>query len=292
MGALIPSDRGFIADARQTRLEKRHRPVGRGLIVCACILFAFVLAVLFVPRDLTIGPVDSKDVKGVPTNNSYQFRVYALNQTSIQTSENGTRFSFCVGDLPFGLCSLQFGDFRKDTNYSLRYYGGSGILVSACGENATMAIRESTGRLISKVQYHGQGLIVLSGETQYCSYPSGVTWNGTDAMVQDWRTGSWTPDDGILIEHPKNVTLSNAKFYVMVFDPAGNVLVPEYEVVPVIAMTLLLVAFLRDRRVGQEPKDITNLTRVGVVYSSPRNAQWILGCCKRFCRLPRSRFNR
>ncbi|MBU1915397.1 MAG: hypothetical protein KJ563_09415, partial [Candidatus Thermoplasmatota archaeon] len=233
-----------------SRFEKRHKPVGRGLMVCAGILIAFVLAVLFIPRDLTIGSVDSKDTQSVPTNNSYEFRVYALNQTSIEISENGTYFSFDIGDLPFDLGSLQFGDFRTDTNYSLRYYGGSGILVSARGENATIAIRESTGRLISEVQYHGQGLIVLSGETKYCSYPSGVTWNGTDAMVQDWRAGTWAPDDGILIEHPKNVTLSDAKFYVMVFEPAGNTLIPEYEVVPVIALTLLLVAFLRYRKGG------------------------------------------
>jgi hypothetical protein len=250
MGALISPDHGFIADAHRLRFERRHRPVGRGLMVGVGLLLAFVLAVLFVPRDLTIGSADSKDIQSVPTNNSYEFRVYALNKTSIKVSENGTYFSFNVGDLPFDLGSLRFGDFRTDTNYSLSYYGGSGILVSARGENATMTIRESTGRLISEVRYHGQGLIVLSGETKYCSYPSGVTWNGTDAMVQDWRAGTWTPDDGILIEHPKNVTLSDAKFYVMVFEPAGNVLVSEYEVVPVIALTILLVAFLRYRKDG------------------------------------------
>ena len=247
MGALISPDHGFIADARQPRLEKRHKSIGRGLVISAGILLAFVLAVLFVSRDLTIGSADSKDIQSAPSDNSYEFRVYALNKTSIKVSENGTYFSFNVGDLPFDLGSLRFGDFRTDTNYSLSYYGGSGILVSARGENATMTIRESTGRLISEVRYHGQGLIVLSGETKYCSYPSGVTWNGTDAMVQDWRAGTWTPDDGILIEHPRNVTLSDAKFYVMVFEPAGSTLIPEYEVVPVIALTLLLVVFLRGR---------------------------------------------
>jgi len=250
MGALISPDHGFIGDARQPRFEKRHKPIGRGLMVGAVILFAFVLAVLFVPRNLTVGSVNNKDIQSAPTNNRYEFRVYALNQTSIKISENGTYFSFNIGDLPFGLGSLQFGDFRTDTNYSLSYYGGSGILVNARGENATISIRESTGKLISEVRYHGQGLVVLSGETKYCSYPSGVTWNGTDAMVQDWRAGTWAPDDGILIEHPKNVTLSDAKFYVMVFEPAGNILIPEYEVAPVIALTLLLVAFLRNRKAG------------------------------------------
>ncbi len=248
MGALISPDRGFIADAPQFRSEKRHRPVGRMLMIGAGILVAFILAGLFVSRDLTLGSVDSKDIQSVPTNNSYEFRVYALNQTSIEISENGTYFCFDIGDLPFDLGSLQFEDFRTDTNYSLNYYGGSSILANARGENALIAIKESTGKLISEVHYHGQDLIVLSGETKYCSYPSGVTWNGTDAMVQDWRAGTWTPDDGVLIEHPKNVTLSDAKFYVMVFEPAGTTLLPEYDVVPVIALTLLLVAFFRNRK--------------------------------------------
>jgi len=250
MGALISLDHGFVAAAYQCRLEKRRKPVGRVLVIGVGILVAFVIAGLFVQRDLTIGSVDTKDTNSVPANNSYEFRVYALNQTSSMTTEDGTCFCFDIGDLPFDLCSLQFGDFRTDTNYSLKYFGGSGILVSACGENATLVIREYTGRIISEVRYHGQGLIVLSGETKYCSYPSGASWNGTDAMVQDWRGGTWAPDDGILIEHPENVSLSDAKFYVMVFEPAGSMLLPEFGVVPVIALTLLLVAFLRNRKVG------------------------------------------
>ena len=250
MGALISPDHGLIADARRSRSGNRHRPIGRGSMVGVGILVAFTLALLFVPKGLTFGSVDSNDVQSVPRNNSYEFKVYALNQTSVRISENGTYFSFRVEDLPFDIRSLRFGDFRTDTNYTLSYYAGSGILVSARGNNATLAIRESTGRLISEVRYHGQDLIVLTGETKYRSYPSGVTWNGTDAMVQDWRAGKWTPGDGILIEHPESVTLGEAKFYVMVFEPVGNMQIPEYEVVPVIALTLLLVAFLRNRKDG------------------------------------------
>jgi hypothetical protein len=250
MGALISADHGFIADSHRSVSEKRRKPSWRGLVVIASILLSVVLAALTISQNVPIGSVDTKDTKSVPANNSYEFRVYALNQTSSMTTENGTCFCFDIGDLPFDLCSLQFGDFRTDTSYSLKYFGGSGILVSACGENATLVIRECTGRLISEVRYHGQGLIVLSGETKYCSYPSGASWNGTDAIVQDWRGGTWAPGDGILIEHPENVSLSDAKFYVMVFEPAGSMLLPECEVVPVIALTLLLVAFLRNRKVG------------------------------------------
>jgi hypothetical protein len=250
MGALISPDNGFIADAHQPKLEKRRTPIGRGLMVCTCILFAFVLAALIVPKALTIRSADSRDVQSAPTDNSYEFRVYALNKTSMNVSEDGTYFSFEIGNLPFDLGSLQFGDFRTDKNYTQSYFGGSGILVSAYGGNATMSIRERAGKLISEVHYHGQDLIVLSGETKYCSYPSGVTWNGTDAMVQDWRAGTWTPSDGILVEHPKNVTLSDAKFYVMVFEPAGSVQVPEFESFPVIALTILLVVYFGNRKAG------------------------------------------
>jgi hypothetical protein len=147
-----------------------------------------------------------------------------------------------------------FGDFRNDDSFVATYYGGSGILLDAEGSNGRICLRECGGKIAASIDYAGQALVVFGGETVYMSYPGMVTFDGVDMMIQDWRSGNWSPSDGILMEHPANITLSYARFFVMLFVPAYNPTIPEFDL-PVTALLacLALISAVRVRRKTDAP---------------------------------------
>ena len=195
----------------------------------------------------SIGPATSGEPDtGVP---EYRYRVYTLNVTTKSVRDNGTFFSFRTGDLPFDLSSIRFGDFRTDPLYNQTYYGGSGILANANGTGAIITLKEGNGKTIDTIAYHGQNLIVFDGETRTTSYPNGTTSrSGTDAMIQDWREGAWSPADGIIIGHPGNVSISNSSLFIIVYEPTGGLHLPEFEVLPIVVAAIVLILFLGRRR--------------------------------------------
>ena len=212
------------------------------LILALGISFALALGVLL-PREDKGAEDRNSSVEGSPRL-VYEFRVYPLDATTMTRTQNGTVFSFDVSDLPFDFNSIYFGDFRLDNKHSHIYYAGSGIRVNATGANATVTLKEGNGKAVSRIDYHGQDQILFNGWIESVTYPGVMTtYNGTDLMVQDWRIGSWAPNDGILVEHPTNVTPQSASFFLMAFEPQIASGIPEFSTVvtPVVTLTTLVV---------------------------------------------------
>lgn len=242
----ISSNRGFIADLYSpiSRTIPKHK--NRALIAVSVLALAFLLALLFHPVPSKGNDTSSETIAPSPANNSYEFRVYSLTHTFVIPSANGTVFFFDLTQLPINFASIKFGDFRGDTQYRSIYYAGSGILLNASGSNASIKLKEGNGKLISNVFYHGQRLVVLNGQTTtHINCNSHSVYSGTDLMVQDWRNGSWTPNDGILIEHPNNVTISGARFCLAVYQPVASAQVPEFELLPATMIAFFVVVLAR-----------------------------------------------
>jgi hypothetical protein len=181
-----------------------------------------------------------------PANNSYVFKVYALNHTSTRAVSNGTALFFDLIQLPFNFNGVQFGDYRMDSQCSATYYAGSGVLLNSSGTNAWIALAEGNGKLVSRVFYRGQTTVALNGQTTtYINSSRPAAYNGTDLMVQDWRNGNWTPNDGIIIEHPKNVTISGATFYLAVYQPGVSAQMPEFDLLPAVLSVFVVVVLVR-----------------------------------------------
>jgi hypothetical protein len=210
--------------------------------VLLALVVSFVLALAW---SSSVAGNDDKDKGGsdsVSQSLGYVFKVHALNSLSRFVTSNGTIFRFDGQGLPFDFASLKFGDYREDTTFSQRYYGGSGMLVNASGGIATITLREGNGRFVTSVTYQGQSQLVFNGKVESVTYPnSRTTYVGTDQMIQDWRARAWTPNEGALLEHPANLTLTDAKFFVMTMEPSGLADIPEYELLPVLAACVMIV---------------------------------------------------
>ncbi len=242
MPSLVPLARGFTADLRYevTTSRRRRHHIPAAAVVLG-LLISVVLLIQILPGNKSTESTESNKSLPSVTANPYQWRVYMLNQSSVLEQTSGTAFSFRTEDLPFSFDSILFGDFRADVDHQATYYGGCGILVNASGNPASVVLRERTGEFIASVQYAGQELIVFSGERRSVSYPTASTsYHGTDMLVEDWRNGTWSPNDGILIEHPGNVTVTESVFCFMVFEPAGGVMVPEFSSLATIVIIVLI----------------------------------------------------
>lgn len=199
---------------------------------------------------------DDQETATAIANNSYRFRIYALNQSMVQHKSTSTQFHFNTNDLPIGIDAVIFEDFRTDTSYQSTYYGCSGILMNASGANAEITLRESSGKFISTLEYHGQNPVVFGSMAWSTSGSAAKTFNGTDILVLDWRAGEWTPAQGIILEHPSNVTLMKAKFFVMVFAPGYDQEIPEFDLLVGPVLATMLILFIRKQRVsGAQEKD-------------------------------------
>jgi len=253
MPPLVPNDNGFTADMRVTldppKRRWRHGPV----MALAVIVASLVLGITLSPTtdDEAVTETNNSQQSVVQVN--YQWKVYVLNQTERSEATNGTTFSFNNDDLPQEFGTILFGDFRTDTYGQGTYYGGCGILVEASGASETITLREIDGKFVSSVQYNGQDPVVFSGERRSVSYPNLTTsYYGTDLIVQDWRNGTWSPDQGILVEHPVDVTMVGSEFYLMLFEPESDIEIPEFQDLPlVLALTLGVMAIVSRRNRGE-----------------------------------------
>jgi hypothetical protein len=209
---------------------------------------AFLLASLLHPIPGKASETSTDSAAPPPANNSYVFKVYALNHTSTRAVSNGTALFFDIAQLPVNFSSVQFGDYRMDSQYRATYYAGSGVLLNSSGTNAWIALTEGNEKLVSRVFYRGQTTVALNGQTTtYINSSRPAAYDGTDLMVQDWRNGNWTPNDGIIIEHPKNVTISGARFYLAVYQPGVSAQIPEFDLLPAVASIFVVVILARRR---------------------------------------------
>jgi hypothetical protein len=240
MPPLAPKNSGFTADLRATPNPlKRHARRGPFMAI-AVIVASLVLGVTLIPNLEKEAVTETNNSQQSVVQINYLWKVYVLNQTGRSDAANGTTFSFNNDDLPQEFSTILFGDFRADTDGEGTYYGGCGILVKASGASETITLREIDGKFVSSVQYNGQDPVVFSGERRSVSYPNVTTsYFGTDLIVQDWRRGTWSPNQGILVEHPVNVTMVESEFYLMLFEPEGDLEIPEFNDLPlVLALTL------------------------------------------------------
>lgn len=246
MSSLRSSDLGFIADSL---VLKNGPPPKQRHKAALIIISSFLVVLLLVPwlcqnhenAKTSVGGNQASD----SSNGSYLLREYSLDETARETNGTSTSFFFETADLPFNLSSLRFGDFREDTQHIYTYYAGSGITLNATGTSARIFLRESNWKLICGAFYHGQGVVAFNGQTTtYSKSDASTAYNGTDIMVQDWKNGDWTPCDGALVEHPRNVTFDKAEFYLLVYEPGSTEQIPEFSsvafVVPLAAVMILI----------------------------------------------------
>ena len=246
MAPFTSSSRGLIADLHPQRTERCSRRKSRAAIAISLLGLAFLLVSLLHPIPGKASKTSTDGAAPSPANNSYVFKVYALNHTSTKAVSNGTAFFFDIAQLPVNFSGLQFGDYRMDSRYSATYYAGSGVLLNSTGTNAWIALAEGNGKLVSRVFYRGQTIVALNGQTTtYINISRPAAYNGTDLMVQDWRNGNWTPNDGIIIEHPKNVTISGARFYLAVYQPGVSAQMPEFDLLPAVMSVFVVVLLAR-----------------------------------------------
>jgi len=253
MAPLIPRDIGFTAELRANAVPHSMRRGRRRAIAFVAIIASLSLGLILVPS--------AEEESGSETSNSsqsvvpveYKWKVYVLNQTSMYDASNGTVFSFRTEDLPHEFGSILFGDFRADLEGEGTYYGGCGILVEASGSCASIILRETDGKFISSVPYNGQDPVVFSGERRSVSYPSVTTsCYGTDLIIQDWRNGTWAPDEGILVEHPEEVTMVASEFCLMLFEPEGDIEIPEFgDFATVIVLAVGTLTIVTRRALGR-----------------------------------------
>lgn len=255
MAPFTSSNRGFIADLHPQRSEGCSRRKSRVAVAISILGLALLLASLIhsIPGKASETSTDSSAPS--PANDSYVFKVYALNHTSTRAVSNGTALFFDIAQLPVNFSRVRFGDYRTDSQFSATYYAGSGVLLNSSGTNAWIALAEGNGKLVSRVFYRGQTIVALNGQTTtYINSSRPAAYNGTDLMVQDWRNGNWAPNDGIIIEHPENVTISGARFYLAVYQPGVSAQMPEFDlllpIVGFVAITLVLI-----RRSGKSSRD-------------------------------------
>ena len=191
---------------------------------------------------------DEDQAVSVVPSNRYEFKVYALNQSRAAQRDTLTQFCFNSGDLPIGITSIDLGDFRKDAAFQNTYYGCSGILMNASGSHASITLRESSGKFIGTVVYQGQDPVVFGSSAWSSSDSNAKTFDGTDILVIDWRAGSWTPESGVIVEHPRNVTVSQARFFVMVFAPGYDQEIPEFDMLFASVLLVGIVLMIKRRR--------------------------------------------
>jgi hypothetical protein len=253
MAPLTPRDIGFTAELRVNAVLRSTRRRRSRAIAFAVVIASIALGLMLLPgaEEEAASETSNSQQSVVPVE--YKWRVYVLNQTSMSDSSNGTTFSFRTEDLPQDFGSILFGDFRSDQSGEGTYYGGCGILVEASGTSASIVLRETDGKFISSVAYNGQDPVVFSGERRSVSYPSVTTsYYGTDLIIQDWRNGTWAPDEGILVEHPEDVTMVASEFCLMLFEPEGDIEIPEFgDFTTVIVLAVGALTILTRRSLGK-----------------------------------------
>ena len=239
-----------LLDTQEKRRNKRKKN-HFALVFISSLAVAFILLSLFIQSRGEEESVNGDKSSITPLDNGYEMKVYALNDTMRSPLSFGTLFTFDAHELPFEFGSLRFGDPREDTEYSSRYYAGMGFLANASGSNASLIFWEGNGNLIQEVAYQGQSLIALGGwesnSTDNTGSVMNQSWGSMAIPAHDWKDGSWVPEDGILIEHPANVTISKATIDLIVFEPTSNTDIPEFTPLHVSILAAFLILLARRR---------------------------------------------
>lgn len=248
-------EHGIVADTYLHRPHTRakNRRIKHMVVLSSALGFALVLLsrlTLDVPQE---DAASKQYTAAEQANDSYEFAVYTLNHTSKTATQAWTAFTFDTTQLPFEFEDLLFGEHRGDTEFSSRYYAGMSLLAWAEGSRATVRFLESGGKEVDHISYQGQFLIVLNGWERVSVDGQGNViehaWGSMQIPAYDWRDGSWSPEDGIIAEHPTNVTFSSATLCVMVYEPSKSTDIPEFGLLPVcISVVLLTTAAERLRR--------------------------------------------
>lgn len=249
-------ERGLTADLYLSRptVGARPRRFKRATVLAAVLGFVALMLCDQVPGSLQGGDVNAQDTQTAQVNNTYEFAVYMLNHTRRTSTGTSTWFTFDAGELPFNFDDLLFGEFRQDTEYCSRYYGGLSLLVRAEGAAASIKFSERNAKEIETIIYKGQHLIVLNGWESVSRDSQGSIidhrWGSMQIPAYDWRDGLWSPGSGITVKHPTNVTISTAALCLMVYEPMGNTDIPEYGLVHA-CIALAAVVILLRRRMAQ-----------------------------------------
>lgn len=246
MAPFTSGDRGFVADLIVPRVRRAGRHKSRAIIAVCILGLAFLFVSVFHPVPSKASETSTESPAPTTANDMYAYQAYSLNHTSTKAVTNGTAFFFDSAQLPVNFSVVKFGDYRTDALYNSTYFAGSGILLNSSGTNAWITVKEGNGKLVGNVFYHGQSLVIFNGQTTtFVNTGLPAIFEGADMMVQDWRKGNWTPSEGIIIEHPNNVTISGARFYLAVYQPASSAHMPEFELLPAIVCVLVAIFLAR-----------------------------------------------
>jgi hypothetical protein len=230
----------------------------KGLTTVAVALgFIAVLLLQMVPDAPGDDAASTQETTAEQGNNSYEFAVYMLNHTVRAPTSNGTLFRFDSAQLPFDFSELVFGEFRGDTEFRSRYYAGLSLLARAEGPNASIGFLEADGDLVEQIGYQGQSLIVLNGWESISKDGKGKvmdhTWGSMQIAAYDWVDGSWSPEEGIIVNHPVDMTVTSATLCLMVYEPANSTEIPEFGLGLACVALALLVLIVRRQRSSKRP---------------------------------------
>jgi hypothetical protein len=230
----------------------------KGLTTIAVVLgFIAVLLLQTVPDAPEDDAASTQETTAEQGSNSYEFAVYMLNHTVRSLTGNGTLFGFDSTQLPFDFSEIIFGEFRGDTEYRSRYYAGLSLLARAEGPNASIRFLEGDGKLVEQIGYQGQSLIVLNGWESISKDGKGKvidhSWGSMQIAAYDWEDGSWSPEEGIAVEHPSEVTVTSASLCLMVYEPGDTTEIPEFGPMLICVGLTLLVLVVRKHRSNKRP---------------------------------------
>jgi len=225
----------------------------KGLTTIAAVLgFIAVFLLHMVPDAPGDDAASTQETIAEQGSNSYEFAVYMLNHTVMIQTGNGTLFGFDSTQLPFDFSELVFGEFRGDTEFRNRYYAALSLLARAEGPDATITFLEADGKLLEQIDYQGQSLIVLNGWESISKDGKGKvidhTWGSMQIAAYDWEEGLWSPEEGIEVEHPSEMTVTSASLCLMVYEPGDTTEIPEYCPGLICVALAILVLVVRKHR--------------------------------------------
>jgi hypothetical protein len=238
-------------------IRAQRRRTKRLTTIAVVLGFVGVLLLQMVPDAPGDDAASTQETTAEQGNNSYEFAVYILNHTVRAPTGDGTLFGFDSAQLPFDFSELVFGEFRGDTEFRDRYYAGFSLLARAEGPNASIRFLEADGKLVEQIGYQGQSLIVLNGWESISKDGKGKvidhTWGSMQIAAYDWEEGSWSPEEGIAVEHPSEMTVTSASLCLMVYEPGGSTDIPEFGPGLACVALALLVLIVRRQRSSKRP---------------------------------------
>lgn len=99
-----------------------------------------------------------------------------------------------------------------------KYDGDLMLLIRNCsGASGQIIICETnTGKNLVSFMYEGNSLIALGGQETVVSFKGQTisdTWSGMTIAAKDWKAGTWTPENGIMVVHTAAQILGDAELF-------------------------------------------------------------------------------